>query len=325
MPEKTSVRRVNKIEQLHAENERLKAELEECRQELRVLRANEKRLQTVLNEMPMMLAALNRRREVLFWNKECERVTGYTAEEIQRNPDALRQLRLRLFGEDDDAAHAACDSDYRDREMEVTCKDGVTRTLVGSSVAGSVRIPGWHVWGVATDVTERKQAAEARATSDGLTGLKNHRAFQEHLHQEFYRAQRYGSPLSLLMMDVDKFKKYNDAFGHQAGDEVLVCIGQHLRSCARSTDFVARYGGEEFVVILPETDAAGAMAMAERFRCAVEALRWRGRRITISIGAASLKKEAMSVPAHLIAAADEAMYASKREGRNCVTHFEELR
>lgn len=161
------------------------------------------------------------------------------------------------------------------------------------------------------------------ATIDGLTGLKNHRAFQEQLEIEFRRARRYQLPLSLLMLDVDHFKLYNDTYGHLAGDEVLQHVARLLTLVARQTDFVCRYGGEEFAVILPNTPADGALALAERYRTTIASENWSLRPITISIGAASLTPE-IQCRAELIEKADRALYHSKQNGRNRVTHIREV-
>jgi diguanylate cyclase (GGDEF)-like protein/PAS domain S-box-containing protein len=161
------------------------------------------------------------------------------------------------------------------------------------------------------------------ATIDGLTGLKNHRVFQEQLEIEFRRARRYQLPLSLLMLDVDHFKLYNDTYGHLAGDEVLQHVARLLTLVARQTDFVCRYGGEEFAVILPNTPADGALALAERYRTAIASENWAFRPITISIGVASLTPE-IQYRAELIEKADRALYHSKQNGRNRITHIREL-
>ena len=161
---------------------------------------------------------------------------------------------------------------------------------------------------------------QALATTDGLTGLNNHRAFQEMLQEEVSRSKRYNTPLSLLFIDVDEFKRYNDAFGHPAGDSVLRKVGQVLQTTARANDLVARYGGEEFAIILIETDAASARVAAERFRVAIEGAGWQEREITISVGATTLSQDVIG-PAALIAEADKSLYYSKARGRNCVTHF----
>ena len=168
------------------------------------------------------------------------------------------------------------------------------------------------------ELAQANALLHALALTDGLTGLYNHRAFQERIGEEFARAERYNLPLSLIIADVDKFKLYNDAFGHPAGDEVLKQVAQILQAAARVNDIPARYGGEEFVIILPETDAEDSTIAAERLRQAIEAATWENREITISLGVASLKPE-MAVT-ELISAADQSLYFSKQHGRNRVTH-----
>jgi diguanylate cyclase (GGDEF)-like protein/PAS domain S-box-containing protein len=164
---------------------------------------------------------------------------------------------------------------------------------------------------------------EDLATTDGLTELKNHRAFQERLAEECLRSQRSGAPLSLLMIDVDRFKQFNDAFGHPCGDRVLRQVAAVLQSCARQTDVVTRYGGEEFAIILAETDRANALAVAERLRGAVEAAQLAQRPITISVGVATSSSQIAS-PSDLVKAADEALYHSKNWGRNRCTHERDI-
>ena len=178
---------------------------------------------------------------------------------------------------------------------------------------------------------EGKQAAleeanvrlDALATMDGLTGVKNRRAFGEKLTEEIPRSVRYALPLSLLLLDVDKFKQYNDTFGHLAGDEILKTVARLLREQARTTDFVARYGGEEFTLVLPNTNADGAVVMAERVRAVIESAPWPQRAVTASFGAATLSPDTSTETA-LIGAADRALYASKENGRNQVTHAHAL-
>lgn len=195
--------------------------------------------------------------------------------------------------------------------------------------------------GTNTDITERKtaeealartvrdlQAANARletlntrlealATTDSLTGLQNERRFQQSLDDEFRRARRYQSPLSLIMLDVDCFKAYNDAFGHPAGSRALHRLAQLLRQAARATDIVCRYGGEEFALLLPYTGGTEALALAERLRERVERAPWKRRAITISLGVCTLSPD-MGQPAALLERADAAMYEAKAAGRNRV-------
>lgn len=164
---------------------------------------------------------------------------------------------------------------------------------------------------------------EQLATLDGLTNIANRRRFTDFLTAEWQRAQRQQSPLSLLLMDVDYFKLYNDTYGHQNGDECLRKVASVLRQIVkRPADLVARYGGEEFAVILAHTDEQGAAVLAERIRLEVEALRiphagskvasW----VTTSIGVATSIPGAGEDPDCLIAAADEALYLAKGNGRN---------
>ncbi len=157
------------------------------------------------------------------------------------------------------------------------------------------------------------------ATTDGLTGLKNHRAFQERLLADCEIAERHQSPLSLMLLDVDHFKQYNDTFGHPAGDAVLKQVAKLLEQTMRDCDFAARYGGEEFVVVLPQTDQAGALRAAERCRVAIENAHWKCRAVTASFGVATFSLSCAGTDA-LIAAADQALYAAKSKGRNQVMH-----
>ncbi|TDN61390.1 sensor domain-containing diguanylate cyclase [Paraburkholderia sp. BL10I2N1] len=175
---------------------------------------------------------------------------------------------------------------------------------------------------------QRRQLAESRLTrlarTDALTGLCNRGTFDETLQKEWQRAHRTGRPLSLLFVDIDQFKAYNDYYGHQAGDEVLRIIAQCLALCVRRpADEVARYGGEEFVVTLPDTDPAGAMGMAETIRHAVydldiEHVQSRYGRVTVSIGVVTTQDRAAHDGAVLVKMADSALYEAKSTGRNRV-------
>ena len=160
---------------------------------------------------------------------------------------------------------------------------------------------------------------EEMAMSDGLTELGNRRAFTHRLELEMGRAARYATPLSLIILDVDHFKEYNDTFGHLAGDEVLKHLAFVLKEQGRETDFYARYGGEEFAVLLPHTDSTGATIVAERLREIIEASTWSFRPVTASLGTATLLP-AMQDTVNLIADADRALYAAKAAGRNRAVH-----
>jgi two-component system chemotaxis response regulator CheY len=158
------------------------------------------------------------------------------------------------------------------------------------------------------------------ATTDELTGVKNRRRFREDLEMHVALAAREHLPLSLVMLDVDHFKSYNDAFGHPAGDEILRSLAAVLRQGVREHDTVARYGGEEFVVLLPATDQGAAVAVAERLRSVIERHSRTTRTVTASFGVATADAAARDAQV-LVAEADEALYHAKRSGRNCVCHF----
>jgi len=155
---------------------------------------------------------------------------------------------------------------------------------------------------------------EELSLTDPLTNVSNRRALDNFLKKQFDLAARHGRPLSLVLMDIDKFKLLNDDFGHQVGDEVLWSVAKILADSARATDFVARFGGEEFVVVLTESDCGAASIAAERFRSAIEQAEWSYRPVTASFGYSSTTT-ARNVE-ELIAQADEALYAAKKGGRN---------
>ena len=157
----------------------------------------------------------------------------------------------------------------------------------------------------------------AMAATDGLTGLANRRTFDAALQREISRGARTGSPVSLAMVDIDRFKPLNDTHGHQAGDDVLREVAQALKQRCRDMDVPARYGGEEFAVILPDTDATSAFEVAERLRQVVETANT-SLPVTVSIGVATSSAGSRGAE-DLIAAADTALYASKRAGRNRVS------
>jgi diguanylate cyclase (GGDEF)-like protein len=164
---------------------------------------------------------------------------------------------------------------------------------------------------------------EVQTVTDDLTGLKNRRAFQQRLDEEFQRAMRYNTPLSLLMMDVDKFKSYNDTFGHPAGDEVLQTLARLLQTGLRVSDCAARYGGEEFAIILPNTGGEYAQLLAERARRRIAAGPWPNKVVTVSIGVSALTP-AMAGSGALVSEADKARYHAKQSGRNRVAVASEL-
>ncbi len=176
------------------------------------------------------------------------------------------------------------------------------------------------------DITERKKAEEQLkliASMDGLTGIANRRHFDTTLDLEWRRAMRSAKPLSLIIVDVDYFKNYNDVYGHLAGDSCLQKIALTIRdSLRRAGNFVARYGGEEFIVILPDTNAEGAYLFAESLREKIENLNIEhkdskvGKNVTVSLGVSTTVPNKDSTQDELISIADKALYKAKQGGRN---------
>lgn len=207
-------------------------------------------------------------------------------------------------------------------------REFVFRSVVMSVLVATIATLGW----ILSAELRRREEAEAElsvlAVTDGLTGLANRRMFDRQLEAAWLRAAREKSPVSLLLVDVDQFKAYNDIYGHQAGDECLRTIARALAGTARRPgDLVARYGGEELVVLLPDLDETGAAAVAEEIRAKVETLRVRheanlpSRTLTVSVGSAtripSLDRSRHG-PEDLITLADAALYRAKQDGRNRV-------
>ncbi|HET6371616.1 MAG TPA: diguanylate cyclase, partial [Nitrospiria bacterium] len=183
-----------------------------------------------------------------------------------------------------------------------------------------------YALGITREITQRKKKEEelkAQAMTDGLTGLTNLRSFVARLEQEIERANRYSHPLSLILIDVDHFKEYNDRNGHLQGNQALVRLAQLLTKNSRKSNIVSRYGGEEFAILLPETGKQTAVQAAVRLRRAVEDADFPNQQnqplgtLSISLGVSSYPQDADGQAA-LIEAADRSLYLAKRRGRNRV-------
>ncbi|WP_341416744.1 sensor domain-containing diguanylate cyclase [Paenibacillus filicis] len=160
------------------------------------------------------------------------------------------------------------------------------------------------------------------STTDKLTGLKNRRYFQEKLEEQIALFHKTLQPFSLCILDIDHFKKVNDTYGHQTGDQVLEQLARILKAHARSEDIAARYGGEEFVLILPGTDGPESRSIAEHLRQIVAESSWITGSLTVSVGIATYTAE--ETDATILKKADQALYTSKLNGRNRVTHIVEI-
>ena len=278
---------------------------------------------------------MNGQGQISYWNPAAERVFGYSAKEAigQDLHKLLAPERyLEVFKEN-----------FRTFKKSGT-GGGIGKTLEFDALRrdknefpielslSAIKLQGdWHSFGIVRDISNRKRAEEklrgsekrykALSITDGLTKLYNSRHFYARLQLEFERANRYRRPLTLFMVDIDDFKKFNDNFGHLTGDKVLAKTGEVIRNALRETDSGYRYGGEEFAIILPETDGLDAIQVAERIRIELEATPFplkpdTSRSITVSIGVSQLQaKEKLS---EFLKRADENLYIAKSKGKNQV-------
>ena len=200
---------------------------------------------------------------------------------------------------------------------------GITALLLSLLVSHANRMTS-----VAHELSCLNKKLREETSHDSLTGLYNHRYFQEMLRHEFLLAQRHQTELSCMMLDLDLFKEVNDTCGHPFGDLVLKGTAEQILREARGTDTVARYGGEEFAVLLPNTDLEGATRIAERIRARAQEFTHQDKnvamRVTISIGLASNRAHSPQKPEELLAFADRALYRAKNAGRNKVIAYSGL-
>lgn len=291
---------------------------------------------------------LSPKREVVVWNKACERLTGVTADEVigsrthwqafyqkkrfcladlvaLERPDLLSELYPEFMVSEHGLGFRAenwCVMPKLGNQLYLAIDAGPIHDEDGRLIA---------VVETLRDMTDQKRAEsalKALATSDGLTGLSNRRSFDQNLAIEWARAERTRSPLSLLLVDVDHFKLYNDLHGHQKGDDCLRAIADLMTESLRPADLAARYGGEEFAILMPDCVHDAALRAGERLREALASSRLAhgapeaGRFVTLSIGVST------EVPIDglnsdvLVAKADQALYAAKHSGRHRVISAE---
>ncbi len=308
-------------------------------------------LESVLGAVNFGLVVLDHERRIVLWNTWMARYTGVPAATVtgkdffelfpdlagKRIDSAVRQaLRDNFPAVLSQTLHKAPFALYASaatRALDERMQQAVAVTPF--EVAGAARHCLIQVSDVSVAVNRerllRDQALELRSQSysDGLTGIANRRHFDVAMEKEIRRVKRAGTPLSLLMIDIDCFKLYNDHYGHQQGDDTLIRVAAALAGMLqRPLDLIARYGGEEFAVILPEMSAEQSAGMAETMRKKIaelaipHACAQGADHVTVSIGMATRTAENGVEAAALIGAADRALYMAKRDGRNRVVMLE---
>ncbi len=281
------------------------------------------------------------------WNREASSLFGKQPELALMRPvwEAFEgrdrhfwnpELLQRIFGgEDLEGIDWVLDSPEGERHLicNVIALHGVSGEVLGGIATNEDiterRVAEQCIQVFAEDLKKQKaelELANARlatlAVTDGLTGLWNHRRFREELETSYALSRRTSTPMSVMLLDVDHFKQFNDSFGHPAGDEVLKRVAAIMRTMSRSHEAVARYGGEEFAIVVPGGHEEAIQA-AERIRMAIADEPWPLRKITASFGVSTVRISDSS-PDDALQRADAALYASKQGGRDRVTHFDDI-
>jgi two-component system cell cycle response regulator len=235
------------------------------------------------------------------------------AQELRANSDFRTRYLIMLTGEDE--------QEDKIEGFELGADDYITKPFQYPELLARIRA-GKRIVDLQKELLETNKRLELLSITDGLTKLHNHRHFQDELARAFEESQRYQRPLSLAMIDIDFFKKFNDTHGHAVGDDVLKGAAALYRSSVRSTDLVARYGGEEFAVMMPETGLEDGIAFAEKIRHMIETTPLETQagplNVTVSLGVASVPGSRIHSAKELIVAADKALYRAKKNGRNQV-------
>ncbi|HEX2237466.1 MAG TPA: diguanylate cyclase [Gammaproteobacteria bacterium] len=306
----------------------------------KTLRRSREQISLILDRSNDAFIAMDMDGRVTEWNARAEAMFGWTKTEVIGRPMAetiippvRRQAHLnglRRF-------QATGRAPLLNQRIEVSAlhRDGHEFPVL-LSVTPIRMDDKWVFSAFLHDVTEHKrrerelkehqlefEAANAKraefAATDSLTGLKNHASFHHRLNEAYTGAKCHHSPLSVIILDIDHFKQYNDQYGHPAGDKILRTVGRLLLKKARSYDFVARYGGDEFAIILPRTDSHGATIMGDRFRRTIEGTFWRSKAVTVSCGIATMDA-ATAYAKVLLDQASRALHEAKRQGCDRVIH-----
>jgi len=302
-------------------------------------------LQSVLSAISMGAIVLNPGRRIVLWNSWMQQYSGVTAEQALDQP-FLAMLPELQGGRVEMAIHQALSNNFPSllsqtlnkapfplyaNALAVERQERIQQAIEVTpiAVAGAERHCLIQINDVSIAVGREKLLREqalvlrSQTFADSLTGIANRRHFDVAIDREHRRARRSGQPLSLLMIDIDHFKPYNDHYGHQKGDQCLIRVAAAMAAILkRPCDLMARYGGEEFGIILPDTDLPQAQRVAEALRSAVQELaiphgrHSNSQHVTVSIGIATLDLDTQHDIEMLIGAADRALYQAKHAGRN---------
>jgi diguanylate cyclase (GGDEF)-like protein len=235
------------------------------------------------------------------------------AHELKSNQELRTRYIIMLTGESG--------QEDKVQGLELGADDYITKPFQYPELLARIRA-GKRIVDLQKELVETNKRLELLSITDGLTKLHNHRYLQDELARAFEESQRYQRPLSLVMIDIDFFKKVNDSHGHAVGDDVLKFAAKLYKTSVRSTDLVARYGGEEFAIMMPETSLDDAITFAEKLRGIVETTPMETQigplPITVSLGVASVPHSRIHTAKELVVAADKALYRAKKNGRNQV-------
>jgi two-component system cell cycle response regulator len=233
--------------------------------------------------------------------------------QLKGNAELRNRYIIMLTGEDE--------AEDKILGFELGADDYITKPFQPAELLARIRAAK-RIIDLQKELMESNRRLELLSITDGLTKLHNHRHFQDELARAFEESQRYHRPLSLVIADLDFFKKVNDTYGHAVGDEVLKAVSAIFQQSIRSTDLAARYGGEEFALMLPETELQDAIAFAEKLRSLVASSPIETQagpiQLTISLGVASVPHSLIHSAKELIITADKALYRAKKNGRNQV-------
>lgn len=306
---------------------------------------------TIFNSSPIAMIVVDDRGIIRLANREADRLFGYPDDKllgecvemlVPQDVQVKHQANRTVFNQNPEVRPMGAG-----RYLRAVRSDGL-EFLVEVGLTPIYLSDRMYVLSSIVDLTYQKQIEEKTfklaielekankelvqlARTDELTGLKNRRAFDEGLANMIQLMDRVVSAISLVLIDIDHFKHYNDQLGHPAGDGLLVTLSKLLLHNSRESDMVSRYGGDEFAILMPGTSEIGAIQMGERIRLAVQDNPWEGKMPTISLGVAtiSFKKRRAENPAEigtkLLSDADRALYYSKNNGRNKLTHIVDIK